>query len=173
MRTTMKLLLTVVLMAAACLCASAQTIYRPTTWSDYSYPAEYPTAAYDGNLTTAAQYYVTTDDPLSGYTVWSGWTNPTGSRTHVTLQVLSQVSIFNATGYVQCALEYSLDGWKTQTVIYRDLHGQQRAKQWDYVTLPVSQNLSNVQVRATAAAEGESQFNSLQQYIYEIEIVVN
>jgi hypothetical protein len=148
MGTTMKLLLTVVLMVAACLCASAQTTYRPTTWTWFGVPASTPQDAYDGNLSTYAFLQMITTDPAQQGTTWSGWSNPTGSRNHVTLQVLSQVSILGTdTGVpVKCKLLYSLDGGTTFNTIW----GTQspRAKQWDYVTLPVSQDLSKVQVRA-------------------------
>ena len=171
----MKLLLAIVLVLAACLCSPAQTIYRPTTWTWAGTPASDPTAAYDGNLNTYAFLTMITTDPGQQSTTWSGFSNPTGSRTHVTLQVLSQVTVSGDVTLtpVKCDVIYSLNGGATWATLWKDFNSTQRAKQWDYATLPVTQNLSQVQVRAAGWALAIDANATMQQDIYEIEIVVN
>jgi len=125
--------------------------YRPTAFATAgSQPYASPANAYDNNLSTSSSGAADSSIATAGET-WTTFPAAIGTPTSVTLNVNSSVQIGGG-GSVLSQLSYSLDGGATFGGFYGVTSS--RAQQTDSVSLPVNQDLTQVQVRGTCSWSG-------------------
>lgn len=111
-----------------------------------------PTAAFDQNFSTAGTCGDSSVSMTPETEVWSGFVNSiyATAQISVTLKINSSVTKINGTGANTTGkLEYSLDGGSTWTTVYSVTGTTVRAVTTDAISLPVTQNLTLVQVRGS------------------------
>ena len=123
---------------------TATAILRPTTYSSPNGIYQNPTNAFDNNLATYAS-------PLGGGSIsteiYNGFGSVSGTITAITLKVSSaytvDFSFFHSVG-----VAYSTDGGTNWTAVYQVGFGAggNRGQQTDSVSLPLTTNLSTLQV---------------------------
>lgn len=111
-----------------------------------------PTAAFDQNFSTAGTCGDSSVSMTPEIEVWSGFVNSIYATANIsqTLKINSSLTKINGTSANTTGkLEYSLDGGSTWTTIFNLTGTTTRAVTTDPITLPVTQNLTLVQVRGT------------------------
>jgi hypothetical protein len=175
--------------------AAANTTTLSTSFYPTSDSGTYgtPNLAFDGNQRTSSSYSGSASggSSFSASEQWNGFSGFSGTAQSVQLQVLSEVDITNSPNQFpsvsvspQAELQYSLDGGNTWTNVYNvDVS---RSYQYDYITLPVTQDLTKVVVQVSCSGNSVYQYVqtgqgvwqyvtgscSVDHLIYEISIVV-
>jgi hypothetical protein len=138
-------------------CGGGVTTVRPTVATPDGTAYSNPTNAEDGNLATFAAGISAPNQQLSGE-IWSGFGSVGGTPTQVNLKISSAANCGNTNDGIE--LNYSLNGGNTWNLVYiMGLFGGacvNRPQQTDVISLPVTQNLSQVQVLALFSSTGAS-----------------
>ena len=119
-------------------------------------PYSNPTNAEDGNLSTFSGGTATMN--LGSGEIWSAFGSVTGTPTLINLKISSAANCGTVNDGIE--LDYSLDGGNTWTAVYSmGIFGgscTNRPQQTDVISLPLSQTLSQVQVRGLFTSFGSS-----------------
>lgn len=147
-------------------------IARPNTFTGNG---TNPQNAVDNNPTTFASCLDSNALSISQQEVWSGFPNPLNSLAIISsnLQIVSQVIKTNGvSANTTATLEYSLNGGSTWTAIYNLVGTASRAKTTDTVAIAANQDLTKVQVRATATYATGAAVTSVLLKSFDIQIQV-
>jgi hypothetical protein len=138
-------------------CGGGTVTVRPTVATANGVAYSNPTNAEDGNLATFAAGISAPNQQLSGE-IWSGFGSVGGTPTQINLKISSAANCGDTNDGLE--LNYSVDGGNTWNLVYiMGLFGGScvnRPQQTDVISLPLTQNLSQVKVLALFSSTGAS-----------------